>query len=158
VLGAGGAARAVAAALGSAGAAEVAVVARSSAAADHAAALAAGRGRVAGPEALAGADLIVNATPVGMAGHAAAGAEPLVPASAISAGQVVVDLVYEPPVTDWMTQAAERGATVLGGLGMLVHQAAAQLALWTGTEPPVEAMWSAAQTALEARSATTRPS
>ena len=39
------------------------------------------------------------------------------------------------------------GATTLDGLGMLVHQAAAQLALWTGHQPPVEAMWEAAEAA-----------
>ena len=43
--------------------------------------------------------------------------------------------------------AAEGGATVLDGLGMLVHQAAAEIVLWTGREPPVEAMWDAAAAA-----------
>ncbi len=47
----------------------------------------------------------------------------------------------------WLAEAAARGATVLDGLGMLVHQAAAQLVLWTGAEPPVEAMWHAAEAA-----------
>jgi len=64
-------------------------------------------------------------------------------AELLGPGQVVVDLVYEPAETEWMAAATARGATVLGGLGMLVHQAAAQLALWTGREPPVEAMWEA---------------
>ena len=41
--------------------------------------------------------------------------------------------------------ARAAGATTLDGLGMLVHQAAAQLALWTGRTPPVEAMWEAAE-------------
>jgi len=46
-----------------------------------------------------------------------------------------------------MAGAARKGAVVLGGLGMLVHQAAAQLALWTGLDPPIEAMWEAASAA-----------
>ena len=43
--------------------------------------------------------------------------------------------------------AADAGATTLDGLGMLVHQAAAQLALWTREQPPLEAMWEAAEAA-----------
>ncbi len=63
--------------------------------------------------------------------------------SLLHAGQVVVDLVYHPSETPWMAAARPRGATVANGLGMLVHQAALQLAAWTGLEPPVEAMWGA---------------
>jgi shikimate dehydrogenase len=143
VLGAGGAARAVVLALAEAGAAEVAVVARRAGAAEAAAALAGRAGRAADATAAASADLVVNATPVGMLDDG----PPLVSAAVLSAGQVVVDLVYEPAETPWMREAAARGATVLGGLGMLVHQASAQLALWTGLEPPIEAMWEAARSA-----------
>jgi shikimate dehydrogenase len=60
---------------------------------------------------------------------------------------VAADLVYVPRTTTWLAGAAAVGATTLDGLGMLVHQAAAQLALWTGTMPPVEAMWRAAEAA-----------
>ena len=69
VLGAGGAARAVIDALRRAGAAEVAVVNRSAGAAASAAALVGAVGRVAGADAVASADLVVNATPVGMRAH-----------------------------------------------------------------------------------------
>ena len=69
------------------------------------------------------------------------------PPGLLGAGQVAADLVYAPRPTPWLAEAAAAGATVLDGLGMLVHQAAAQLALWTGLEPPVEAMWRAAEAA-----------
>ena len=62
-------------------------------------------------------------------------------------GQVAADLVYAPRPTAWLERAAAQGATALDGLGMLVHQAAAQLVLWTGLEAPVEQMWQAAETA-----------
>jgi shikimate dehydrogenase len=141
VIGAGGAARAVVLALAEAGAAEVAVVARRREAADTAAALAGPRGRAVSAEAVTGAELVVHATPVGMLGTPPSA--PLVPAESLRAGQVAVDLVYRPAETEWMRVAARTGATVVGGLGMLVHQAAAQLELWTGRPAPLEAMWAA---------------
>ena len=87
---------------------------------------------------------MVNATPLGMAdaGGGGGAAWPIDP-SLIGAGQVVVDLVYHPRVTPWLEAARDRGASVANGVGMLVHQAALQLAGWTGLEPPVEAMWRA---------------
>jgi shikimate dehydrogenase len=62
-------------------------------------------------------------------------------------GQVAADLIYVPRPTQWLREASAAGATVLDGLGMLVHLAAAQLIIWTGAEPPVEAMWHAAEAA-----------
>ena len=90
------------------------------------------------------ADLIVNATPVGMTGAPDASGWPLAP-ELLGAGQVAADLVYVPRPTVWLRRATEGGATPIDGLGMLVHQAAAQLALWTGREAPVEEMWQAAE-------------
>ena len=58
-------------------------------------------------------------------------------------GQLVVDLVYDPPLTPFLLEAQRRGATVRNGLGMLVYQAARQIRLWTGTEPPLSVMWAA---------------
>jgi len=147
VVGAGGAARAVILALADAGATEVVVVNRSVDRATAAAAVAGDRGRVGTAADAAGADLVVDATPTGMAGTGTAAAEPLVAADRLGAGQVVADLVYHPPMTPWLAAAAERGATVVGGLGMLVHQAAAQLERWTGQPAPVAAMWEAASQA-----------
>ncbi len=100
---------------------------------------------------MAAADLVVNATPVGMAGTGTAAStgtgEWLVAPGQLRPGQVAVDLVYAPRPTTWLALAAGAGATTLDGLGMLVHQAAAQLALWTGEQPPLEAMWEAAAVA-----------
>jgi shikimate dehydrogenase len=151
VVGAGGAARAVALALAGAHAAAVAVVNRTPARAAGVAALAGAAGRVVevGPEAeheAALADLVVNATPVGMSGS---GADPtgggwVLPPSSLHRGQVVVDLIYAPRPTPWLAAAAAAGAATVDGLGMLVHQAAAQLELWTGSPVPVGLMWRAA--------------
>jgi shikimate dehydrogenase len=158
VIGAGGAARAVVLALARAGAAEVAVVNRTPRRAFEAAALAGDNGRVvdltegAIADAATVADLVVNATPVGMEGAAtaAAGTGPsawLVAPQLLGSGQIAADLVYSPRQTPWLAAAATAGATTLDGLGMLVHQAAAQLVLWTRENAPVEAMWHAAEAA-----------
>lgn len=144
VLGAGGAARAVVLALAGAGAADIAVVNRTGAKAAAAAALAGPRGRVGAPADAVTADLVVNATPIGMGGMGSEGATSAVDPSRLHPGQVVADLVYHPLVTPWLRAASEAGATPLGGLGMLVHQAAAQLRCWTGSDAPLAAMWEAA--------------
>jgi shikimate dehydrogenase len=148
VLGAGGAARAVVVALADAGASDVAVWARRLEPANAAAELAGTVGRLGQPHETATADLIVNATPAGMAGSAAAGERPPVDPAALSSDHVVVDLIYEPRRTAWLEACAAQGATTLGGLGMLVHQAAAQIEAWTGLEAPVGEMWAAAEAAM----------
>jgi shikimate dehydrogenase len=161
VAGAGGAARAVVLALAGAGAVEVAVVNRTADRAADVAALAGAAGRVAGAdddEVVAGADLVVNATPLGMAGPGvgdgsrAADGWPVEP-RLLHQGQVVADLVYVPRPTPWLQAAAAVGATPVDGLGMLVHQAAAQLELWTGLAPPTDAMWQAAESVAAAAKA-----
>jgi shikimate dehydrogenase len=158
VIGAGGAARAVVLALADAGASQVAVLNRTPERAAAAAALAGVAGSVvpAGPagsaeekgqvEVVDAAELVVNATPLGMAGafHGVA-ADWLVSPQLLHSGQVVADLVYAPRPTRWLAEAAAAGAHPVDGLGMLVHQAAAQLKLWTGQPAPVEAMWQAAE-------------
>ncbi len=150
VFGAGGAARAVVHALGAAGAAEVAVVNRTRPRAEVAADLADGAGRVAGPEAVAGADLVVNATPVGMGPDDAS--MPVDP-DLMAPGQVAVDLIYHPLATPWVLALRERGIEAHGGLSMLIFQAARAFTLWTGGEAPVEAMEAAARAELAARAA-----
>lgn len=146
VLGAGGAARAVVVALAAAGAASVTVVNRSPGPAAVAAALAGRAGRVGAPVDLAGADLVVNATSVGMG----ADALPLDPAL-LHAGQVVADLVYHPLDTALLQAARRRGCTTVDGLGMLVHQAALAFERWTGHPAPVAAMRAAAEAELARR-------
>jgi shikimate dehydrogenase len=138
VLGAGGAARAVVLALAGAGATEVVVVNRTPERAARAALLAGTRGRVGGEDDVVGADLVVNATPLGMAGLAE-GALAVDPAR-LGPDQVVVDLVYHPVRTPLLAAARERGALTVTGLGPLLHQAARAFRLWTGEDPPLEAM------------------
>lgn len=150
LLGAGGAARAVARALGRAGA-RVVVCARKPDAAAVAAQLAAGESRPWAERsgAAAAAAFVVNATPVGM------GADELpLPLDALHPGQVLVDLVYHPLETELLRGARNQGAEVVDGLGMLVHQAALQIERWTGHPAPIGAMRAAAAAALRpARSA-----
>lgn len=138
VLGAGGAARAVIEAVAAAGADRVVVVNRSPEPAARAAALApvASVGR---PADLASVDVVVNATSVGMAGGPAPGAVP-VDVELLRPGHVVCDLVYQPRRTPLLEAAAERGARTVGGLGMLVHQAARAFTAWTGRDAPLAAM------------------
>ena len=149
VLGAGGAARAVVRALDGLGADRVSVAARmeerskplldlmSSARGDHV--------RWSDAAGVApGYDIVVNATPVGTgSGDPIHGAE-------WHEGQVVVDLVYDPPSTALVERARAAGAHAWGGLGMLVHQAAASFQIWTGQDPPLETMSAAALHAIGA--------
>ena len=108
-----------------------------------AARLAGPAGRVGTAAEASACDLVVNATPVGMGDTEGGPAGWLVDPGLLGPSQVVVDLVYHPPVTPWLEAAAGRGATTANGLGMLVHQAALQIELWTGLDAPVDAMWAA---------------
>jgi shikimate dehydrogenase len=145
VVGAGGAGRAVVLALADAGASAVVVVNRSPHRATAAARLAPGVARVGPVEEVSGADLVVNATSVGMG---RTGEDLPIEPDLLQAGQVVVDIVYHPAVTALLREARARGATTVGGLGMLVHQAAHAFRLWTGEDPPLEAMSAAGAAAV----------
>ncbi|MBT9252694.1 MAG: shikimate dehydrogenase [Brockia lithotrophica] len=81
--------------------------------------------------------LVVNGTPVGM--HPDVGDLPLAP-SALHSDLVVADLVYNPLCTRFLREAAARGARVVPGVGMFVHQGAAALERWTGRPAPVAVM------------------
>jgi shikimate dehydrogenase len=140
VVGAGGAARAVVLALADVGAAEVIVANRTPSRAEEAAALAPGVARQGSIEEADGVELIVNATPQGMAGDLSLP----VRAGDLGPGQLVVDLVYHPAVTPLVDVARDQGAAVANGLGMLIHQAAHAFRLWTGEDPPLEVMSAAA--------------
>ena len=93
--------------------------------------------------------LLVNATTVGMAeasGDVGPGLKALpVPDDEIQATQLVVDLVYGSVETPLIIAAKARGAQTVDGLEVLVHQGAASLRLWTGSEPPLETMRRAAR-------------
>jgi shikimate dehydrogenase len=137
VLGAGGAARAVVLALAQAEAKSVVVVARQREQALAAAALAGASGTAGSVGDAGEADLVVNATPVGMTtSEVPFELDP----GLLGPGQLVADLIYAPALTPLLAVARERGAATTNGLGMLVHQAARQFRAWTGQEPPLEAM------------------
>jgi shikimate dehydrogenase len=140
VVGSGGAARAVVRALAGAGAAEVVVVARREDAAAAAAAHAGAVGRVGTAAEADAVDLVVNATPLGMAEVVQLEPTLPVPEDRLGAGQLVADLVYHPLVTPFVEAARRRGAVAVNGVGMLLHQAAVAFQLWTGEAAPLDAM------------------
>jgi shikimate dehydrogenase len=130
ILGAGGAARAAAVALSDAGA-NVSVSARRPDAAAAIAALA--RGTVTPfPPPPGSWQVLVNTTPVGMAGRDET--SPIEP-HLLEGGSLVYDLVYWPPITRLMADAQRAGCRTLGGLPMLVAQAERQFEWWTGLTP-----------------------
>ncbi len=88
------------------------------------------------PALAARADLIVHATPVGMHPNEPA----LLAPGAFRRGQYVYDLIYMFPETVLMRAARAGGAQAANGLGMLLHQGAFSLKIWTGREAPVPVM------------------
>lgn len=149
ILGTGGAARAVAAALVSQGA-RPAVSGRN---AEAGARLASDVGaRFVALESgalareLARAELLVNATPVG--GAADGGALPVPDSVVLHPGLVVFDLVYRPRRTALLVRAEAAGCRTVEGVEMLIEQAARSFEIWTGQEAPVEVMRKAAYEAL----------
>lgn len=152
ILGAGGAARALAIELALAGAKKLVITNRSQ---ERAAELAgfitektgvkaeivpwpAGRFETIPGEALLEADLVVQATPLGMYPNDVS-AVPL-PFELFRPGQVACDLVYNPVETIFLKRAARAGATVVDGLGMLLYQGALSFEMWTGVAAPLEVM------------------
>lgn len=139
VLGAGGAARAVAIALARAGA-HVTVSARrdeeAHALAEAAEGIATASWGKADP-----ADLVVNAT----------SSRDKLPAPA---ARLAVDLIYLPPETGFQSAALRSGARVFDGLGMLVHQAALSFQMWTGGDAPLEVMRKAAERGISEQTGT----
>lgn len=91
-------------------------------------------------------DVVINATPVGTRGHSEA--ESLVSADQLRGVRLVYDLVYNPIETRLMQIASATGCRVLGGLEMLIAQAAEQFKLWMGIAPDQTAMRTAASDAL----------
>ena len=85
------------------------------------------------PALLADTDLLVNTTSAGMRGQ---GALPI-DLAALPAHALVDDIVYVPAVTPLLASAKARGLRTVGGLGMLLHQAAPGFARWFGVTPEV---------------------
>lgn len=141
VIGAGGAARAIVAALLERAVPEVRLVNRTR---DRAETLAAGIVRAGDPPlvvvdweqrhaALAGAGLVVNCTVLGMAGRPALDLD----LAGLPGQALVADIVYTPLETALLAAARARGHPVVDGLGMLLHQAAPGFAAWYGVTPEV---------------------
>jgi shikimate dehydrogenase len=161
VLGAGGAARAVVYGLLEAGAARISVwnrhPKRAGALVQDLARFARGPSRlevVASETRLPSAEVLVNATSVGMPSQPSEQGPPAtgesfkeLPLSADVWGdrQIVVDLVYRQDGTPLARLARSRGAVCVDGFDVLVHQGAASFRLWTGLEPPLGAMRSGAK-------------
>jgi shikimate dehydrogenase len=149
VLGAGGAARAVAHRLARDGA-QVTLVNRTP---ERAQALADQVNRSVGKEmvdclrfeertrltdVMIGAQLLVNTTSVGMSPDDQA--IPPIPLNALHPGLFVYDLIYRPQETRLLAAARAVGAPTLNGVAMLVHQGAAAFEIWTGIRPPLDVM------------------
>ncbi|QDX39695.1 shikimate dehydrogenase [Salarchaeum sp. JOR-1] len=138
LVGAGGAGRAIAFAIADAGA-SVAIANRT---VETAASLAADVGDAASahgldavPGLLADADVLVNATSVGMGEDASP-----VPANALHAGLTVMDAVYSPLDTRLLRDARDAGADTVDGAWMLLYQGVEAFERWTGRDAPVDAM------------------
>jgi shikimate dehydrogenase len=91
------------------------------------------------------AKVLINASPVGMAPESEA--IPLDP-EGLEGFDLVMDIVYRPLKTRLLAEAEARGARIIDGLQMLIHQGAAQFELWTGRPAPVNIMAQAASAAL----------
>lgn len=139
ILGAGGAARAIAVESALAGASHIEIVNRTRERGQELADLVSERtpatadftawdGSYAIPT---DTDIVINATSIGF--YPSTGTPDIEPAS-FSSAMVVADVVANPPDTTFLQRAADRGATTLQGLGMLVNQALTNARLWTGRE------------------------
>ena len=154
ILGAGGAARAIAVELGLSGVAEVTIVNRSQERGQELADLLNDRAKTAAKFALwegdyaveEGTDIVINATSIGL-GDAAARVpldyETLQPET------VVADVIFNPPQTVFLTEAGNRGCKTLDGLGMLVNQGVIGFKIWTGVDPDANVMREALEEYLE---------
>jgi shikimate dehydrogenase len=144
IFGAGGAARAVIAALIELGVPEIRIANRTRTRAE---ALRTDFGArlhvydwVHSAQMLAGAALVVNSTSLGMTGKP----DLRIPLDDLEPGTLVTDLVYTPLMTQFLIEAQDKGAQVVDGLGMLLHQAAPGFERWFGQRPEVDAATRAA--------------
>lgn len=143
ILGAGGAARAIAVELALAGAAEITIVNRDQARARElvqtlhdATSIVAHAAPWDSPYAIAPTtDILVNATSVGLAPDVDAHLN--LAMESLGSHMVVCDVIMNPPQTNLLRAALARGATILDGRGMLVNQAALNIFHWTGVEVDV---------------------
>ena len=144
ILGAGGAARAIAVECALAGAMKITIVNRTEAKAIELAQLIRDRTK-ASSEAIAwipqqdipqGTDILINATSIGLGDDN----RPDINYDTIIPAMIVSDVVFNPSETHFLQEAAKRGAKTVNGLGMLACQGARNFTLWTGVEAPLEVM------------------
>jgi shikimate dehydrogenase len=145
ILGAGGAARAIAVEVGLAGAAQITIVNRNEARGQELAELIGGKVHVASrfvkwegdyevpPE----TEVLINATSIGLGDG-----EARVPLAVqtLEPDMVVADVIFNPPETRLLRDAQERGCQTLDGLGMLVNQAVIGFKIWTGQDASADVM------------------
>lgn len=154
ILGAGGAARAIAVELGLAGAAEIVIVNRTAERGQSLVELLNQRVHVAArlvhlssDYALEeSAEIVINATPIGLGDP-----EARVPlqVESLRPSVVVADVIFNPPQTRLIRDAATRGCATLDGLGMLVNQGVIGFKIWTGVDPDPAVMREALEEYLE---------
>jgi 3-dehydroquinate dehydratase/shikimate dehydrogenase len=94
-----------------------------------------------------GFDVVINATPMGTLGSLKT--ETPTTAAQLHGARLVYDLVYNPTETRFLREGRAAGCETLGGLPMLVTQAAEQLRLWTGSAPAEEVMYEAVRRGLD---------
>ncbi len=83
-------------------------------------------------------DIVINTTSVGMYTSVD---ESLLDERDFKPGQLVCDIVYDPPITKMLACARAKGARILSGKGMLIHQAAYAFKIWVGLEPDIKLMF-----------------
>jgi len=136
LLGAGGAGSAIAYALRHLGVKHLTIIDVDARRAGELALRYPGLATVGTPEALTGADGVVNTSPVGMVGHPGIPIDP----SLLRPSMWVADVVYRPLETELLKAARDAGCRTLDGGGMVVGQAAAAFELFTGEQPDLERM------------------
>lgn len=146
LLGAGGAARAVAMELALAGAGHISIINRTEARGAELASSVSEKAETTAscipwvrqiriPE---GTDILVQCTNIGL--YPDVTGKPDVDCDSLRPGMVAADVVFNRPETPFLQEAAQHGLKTITGLGMLVNQAALNFRLWTGAEPPVKVM------------------
>lgn len=143
VIGAGGAARGIVAALLKDQPSKVVIANRTADKAQELASVYEGQSVVTGlglqdiPSVIGEMNIVINTTSVGMFPHI--DATPINP-DILHEGMVVSDLIYNPLRTRLLSESLQRGCTIHGGLGMFVYQGAYALEYWTGLPAPTEIM------------------
>ena len=155
ILGAGGAARAIAVECALEGAADITIINRNKDRGEELAKLIATKtpakstyipweGAVAVPK---GTDILIQATNIGLIPDTT---KPEIDYDTIHCGMVACDVVFNPPLTGFLAEAQRRGAQTINGLGMLVNQGALNFTLWTGEPAPYDVMYDALKAEFEA--------